>query len=335
MPSEFGVAIPDGMSGRSSAGPDGASTDSIELARACEQLELVRRRCLMPLMKRMAVSAAAIAALAGSMTGLSTYPDPFVIGIVSAIAALILWVYWARLPREDYRDFYRAHFIPAAVRALGRYDYDPNGTMPRLWMGRSGLLPEHHVYLSQGLFSAERSGIAVQFAQAELRRHGTYPTTYGQSQGAAPGLAFGGLVILLSLRTAFAGRTVLCRDRGPLFNLFKDSPRDLNVVRPGLKTARGRYEILSTDPDEARSLLDKGLVERLHDSIRALGGRRFRVSFYDSQVLVMVPLKTKLFRAPSIFRRPARNATSAILVRRFEAMDEVVETLHRKVAASS
>ena len=267
------------------------------------------------------------------MVAFSAYPDPVVIGLVGGLAALILWIYWVRLPREEYREFHRTQFIPAAVRALDRYRYDPSGTMPRLWMGRSGLLPEHHVYLSQGMFSAERSGIAVQFAQAELKRYGTYPTQSGNSQGAAPGLAFGGLVILLSLRTAFAGRTVLCRDRGPLFNLFKDSPDDLNIVRPGLKTARGRYEILSTDPDEARNLLDTELVERLHDGVRALGGRRFRVSFYDAQILVMVPLKTKLFRAPSIFRRPARNAAGAILLRRFESVDRIVEALHRKVAA--
>lgn len=287
----------------------------------------------MPLLRRMAIGAAGIAALVGSMVALSAHPDPVVIGLVGGLATLVLWVYWVRLPREEYREFHRTQFIPAAVRALDRYKYDPSGTMPRLWMGRSGLLPEHHVYLSQGLFSAERSGIAVQFAQAELKRYGTYPTQSGNSQGAAPGLAFGGLVILLSLRTAFSGRTVLCRDRGPLLNLFKDSPNDLNIVRPGLKTARGRYEILSTDPDEARKLLDTGLVERLHDCVRTLGGRRFRVSFYDAQILVMVPLKTKLFRAPSIFRRPARNAAGTILLRRFDSVDKIVEALHRKVAA--
>ena len=293
----------------------------------------MRRRCLSPLIRRMAVSAAAIAVLAGSMAVISPHPDPLVMGIVSGIAMLSTWAYWARLPREDYREFHRARFIPAAVRALGRYSYDPNGTMPRIWMGRSGLLPEHHVYLSRGMYSAERSGIFVQFAQVQLKRFGTYPTTYGNSQGAAPGLAFGGLVILLSLRTAFSGRTLLCRDRGALLNLFKDSPNDLDIVRPGLKTAGGRYEILSTDPEEARSLLDTQLVDRLHDCVRALGGRRFQVSFYDAQILVMVPLKTKLFRAPSIFRRPAKNATGANLLGRFQAVDEIVETLHRKVAA--
>ena len=177
MADESGTIVPSaGMSGRSSAGPGEPGSQATELDRACGELELMRRRCLSPLIRRMAVSAAAIAVLAGSMAVISPHPDPLVMGIVSGIAMLSTWAYWARLPREDYREFHRARFIPAAVRALGRYSYDPNGTMPRIWMGRSGLLPEHHVYLSRGMYSAERSGIFVQFAQVQLKRFGTYPT---------------------------------------------------------------------------------------------------------------------------------------------------------------
>lgn len=305
------------------------------IARACRELETMRSSCLARLVKRVGASVVVGVTFAGLIAVGATHPAPAMIGFACGAVMLLLWIYWTRLPREAYREYFRSQFVPAAVRAFGRHTYEPNGTMPRVWTGRSGLLPEHHIYATQDLLSFECGGIAVQYAQAELRRYGTYPTRYGSAQGAAPGLAFGGLLILLSLRKSFAGRTVLDQDRGPLLNLFSEAPADLNIARSGLKVEGGSYEVLATDLEEARRIVDANLVRRLTELIRALGGQRVRVSFYDAQILVMVPLKYDLFRAPSILRRFDGESAGEDLLRKLETIEAIAETLHRRVTTAS
>ena len=101
---------------------------------------------------------------------------------------------------------------------------------------------------------------------------------------------FRGLVISLSLNKTFEGHTIVKKDRGRLVNWTRDKLSDLEVVRLEDPRFEKEFEVYSTDQVEARYLLTGTFMERLVKVRYAFLGTAITCSFYQNQLLMMIPI---------------------------------------------
>ena len=261
-------------------------------------LERLRRECLKKLLLRVAVGALLVGVIAALMMTVPVLPSVLTTLTVSAVAGLLIWAFWAHVPLGEYRDAYHARFVPELLRQLDGFRYEGSGSLPLEWISDSDIVPACDFYDTAHMISGVGPRAGVQFAEARLTRIQSHDGRYRAA--ATHAQAFGGLVLLLSLRKAFAGKTALIPDPGPLFRLFGEAPAWGNLAGPRLRTPHGRFEVFSTDEAEARALIDQPLAAKLARHAAVLGGRKARLAFFDAQILVLLPLKHRLFRAPSI-----------------------------------
>ena len=101
---------------------------------------------------------------------------------------------------------------------------------------------------------------------------------------------FRGLVISLSFNKKFEGHTIVKKDRGRLANWTRGKLSDLEVVRLEDPRFEEEFEVYSTDQVEARYLLTGTFMERLVKVRYAFLGTAITCSFYQNQLLMMIPI---------------------------------------------
>lgn len=288
-------------------------------------LERLRRDCLRRILVRVSIGALAVGAIAALIMTVPATPDILTTLTVSAVAGLLIWAMWAHVPLGLFRDSYQTRFVPELLRHLDGFRYEGSGRLPLEWISDSDIVPACNIYDTAHMVSGADSKAGVQFAEARLTRYQTHHGRY--KVGATHAQAFGGLVLLLSLPKAFAGKTALIPDPGPLFRLFGDAPAWGDLVGPSLKTPHGDFEVFATDAAEAQALVDQPLAVQLAGHAALLGGRKVRVVWFDAQILLLLPLKHRLFRAPSIVWRLNPDALPALVDRNVGTILEIAESL--------
>ncbi len=291
-------------------------------------LERLRRDGLRKILVRLSIGAVFVGAIAALMMTVPAAPDILTTLAVSAVAGLLIWAFWAHVPLGVFRESYQARFVPELLRRLDGFRYEGSGRLPLEWISDSDIVPACNIYDSAHMVSGVGSRAGVQFAEAGLTRFQAHSRRYRIATTHAQ--AFGGLVLLLSLPRAFAGKTALIPDPGPLFRLFGDAPAWGNLVGPRLKTRHGNFEAFSTDAAEAKALIDQPLAARLAGCAAALGGGKVRLAWFDAQILLLLPLEHRLFDAPSIVWSVDPDAVRTRVERDVSTIVEMAELLRTR-----
>ena len=293
-------------------------------------LEALRCRCCGRLIVRTLAVVLAVGTLAALMMSVPAIPDPLVTAFACGLAALVGWAYWAHRPLAEYREAFGKRFVPALIREADGFRYEGSGRFLLEWISDSDIVPKCNFYDTDHMLSGLQSGIGVQLAEVSLTSFVREQFVGGRT-GPTPEQTFGGLALLLSLRRSFAGRTAVIPDPGPLLRLFGSAPAWGNLAGPPVRTSHGRFEVFSTDADEAATLISQPMVERLAELANGLGKTRLRLVFYDAQILLLSPLKRGLFRAPSIFRRIDSGGDRRPVQAEMQTIQEIVDLLLRQV----
>lgn len=292
-------------------------------------LDRLRQDCLKKLLLRVAIGAVLVGAIAALMMTVPVLPNILTTLTVSAVAGLLIWAFWAHVPLGEFRDAYHARFVPELLRRLDGCRYEGSGRLPLEWISDSDIVPACNIYDTAHMVSGIGSRAGVQFAEARCTRFRARPGRH--RIGATHAQAFGGLVLLLSLPKAFGGKTALIPDPGPLFRLFGDAPAWGNLIGPRLKTPHGNFEVFATGAAEAKALIDRPLAAQLARHAASLGGRKVRVAWFDAQILLLLPLKHRLFRAPSIVWSLNSGSLRALVDRDVGTILEMAELLLARV----
>ncbi len=288
-------------------------------------LERLRRDCLKKLLLRVAVGTLLVGAIAALMMTVPVLPSVLTTLTVSAVAGLLIWAFWAHVPLGEFRDAYHERFAPELLRQLDRFRYEGSGRLPLEWISDSDIVPACDFYDTAHMVSGVDPNAGVQFAEARLTRT---QSDDGRNRAASThAQAFGGLVLLLSLPSAFAGKTALIPDPGPFFRMFGEAPAWGNLAGPRLRTPHGNFEVFSTDAEEAQALIDQPLAARLAKFAAALGGRKVRLACFDAHILLLLPLKHRLFRAPSIVWSLDPDAAPSLIGRDVRTILEMADLL--------
>ena len=147
-----------------------------------------------------------------------------------------------------------------------------------------GIVPSYEKENSDNRIIGAYKGVEFDLFETHLTE------TRGSGKARQTVTVFKGMVISLSLNKTFEGKTVVKKDRGRLVNWTRDKLSDLEVVRLEDPRFEKEFEVYSTDQVEARYLLTGTFMERLVKVRYAFLGTAITCSFYQNQLLMMIPI---------------------------------------------
>ena len=112
---------------------------------------------------------------------------------------------------------------------------------------------------------------------------------------------FRGLLVQMDFPKKFNARTVISRDSGKLFNIFKSWGMKGDRVSLEDPEFERRFEVFSNDQVEARYLLTPAFMERVTALSRHFGSG-LQLAFDRGQVYIAGPMNGDMFEAGSMFQ---------------------------------
>jgi hypothetical protein len=173
-----------------------------------------------------------------------------------------------------------------------RYVPDPLIEIERL--NPSGILPKYNEAILKDSIQGSHHNIILNIVWAYLKReHALFD--YKNFT------IFNGLFILLSMNKRFLGKTIVKRDRG-LMNWADKPSEELEKVNLEDPRFEKDFEVYASNQIEARYLLTPSFMERLRGLSDLFGKTDIQASFYNQNLLLMIPLTKRYFDTGSIFQ---------------------------------
>ncbi|MFM7631554.1 MAG: DUF3137 domain-containing protein, partial [Alphaproteobacteria bacterium] len=154
-----------------------------------------------------------------------------------------------------------------------------------------GILPRYHEAILKDSIQGSHQTVTLDIMWAHLK----------QGSGRSETTVFKGIFIFLGMNKRFLGQTIVKRDRG-LMNWAIKKPEDLEKVTLEDPRFEADFEVYASNQIEARYLLTPSFMERLQGLSHLFGGADIQASFYNQNLLLMIPLKKRYFSTGSIFQ---------------------------------
>ena len=217
-------------------------------------------------------------------------------------ALLVLW-YWAILPIKNYKSSIKDQIYPKIFSYFGpEFIYKKKNLLDTKIFSDAGTVPTFLNEKCEDYIKGSYKGTSIELTEAHLvtfrRRHDIRSPT-----------VFRGHLFRLSMEQKFNGHTVVrnrknCLVRFYLWNFkswFPNKISELDTVRfkdPGFHR---KFEVRSSDHDEARYLLNATFIERLMDLDHCFGKKAISCAFYENDLLISVKSKSNKFEVGSVF----------------------------------
>jgi hypothetical protein len=203
--------------------------------------------------------------------------------------AIVAWCY---LPVWRYKGSVKKTIFPHIFSFFGddfRYVPDPLIEIERL--KASGILPKYNKSILTDSIQGSHYDVTLDILWAHLKKG------YDETETNV----FKGIFICLSMNKWFSGKTIVKRDRG-LMNWADKPPEGLEKVNLEDPRFEEDFEVYASNQIEARYLLTPSFMERLQGLSNLFWGADVQASFYNQNLLLMIPLKKRYFSAGSIFQ---------------------------------
>jgi len=138
---------------------------------------------------------------------------------------------------------------------------------------------------------------------------------------------FKGIVIFMSIHKNFNGKTIIINDKGRLKNWLKNKFSKLDNVKLEDPKFEKLFEVFADDQIEARYLLTTSFMERLLQLQESFKGQKIESSFYDNNLLMMIPIKKNLFEPGSIFEPEDFIDDSKSLLKEMNIIFQIIDIL--------
>ena len=271
--------------------PDFAAFFAAEIAPGLPELELARKERLRTAYTR-AAGVAFVTALAGGIAVAASGQIAVAIPVV-AICALSGY-FWIRIPARQHRRALRALVVEPLRRFLGGLEYhrDPGERFDLARFERSGVTAHFDKAKLEDLLIGRYRNTDYRMVEARLKRKG------GGSKNGDKAV-FSGLLCEVSVPTDFSCTVLLVGDKGKLGNWMVDLVRskvtNLTAVSLDHEVFEDRYQVYSDEPEEARRLLQPGLLDSLLALSDRLDRRAVNCAFMEGCFLIAVPHGGNLF----------------------------------------
>jgi hypothetical protein len=240
-----------------------------------------------------AAGIAAIGVVFGAAGGASGWLYGW-IGVVPGIIGLILLI--------------RAYTVVVAAKSelkkflvdklCGFFDLDyrhDDFAFPLERFDQLGLVPDFNRSSLEDHISGQRDGAPLRLADAHLRMRS------GSGKSSSTKTVFRGPLFIFDWPHDFNGTTLVTDDRGGLLNRLRKLAVPGDPVPFEDADFEKRFEVFSTDANQARALLDTHFRQRLMALDEQVGMRRIRCAFETGQLLVSLRTNRNMFEAGSLF----------------------------------
>ena len=231
----------------------------------------------------------------------------------------IFW--WFNQPLKQYQASIKSDIFPQIVSFLGEYRYTADIPDRIEQYGDFGIVPSYDDEYSEDQIIGAYKGVEIDLFETHLT------DTRGSVKNPETVTVFEGIVISLSLHKTFEGKTIVKKDRGRLVNWVKDKFSSLEAVRLEDPRFEKEFEVYSTDQVEARYLLTTSFMDRLVDLREVFGGEGIQCSFYQNQLLMMIPIQRNMFEPGSVFEVEDFIDDAKSLLKEMDIIHQIIDTL--------
>jgi hypothetical protein len=225
-----------------------------------------------------------------------------IMGIVFPVFRDLLWIIfpaivaWCYLPISRYNDSIKKTIFPHIFSFFGDdFRYDPESLVGIGSLEPSAILPAYdEAVLSDSIRGSHQNvTLDILWAYLYLKKRDRKETRTIT--------VFEGIFIFLSMNKSFSGQTIVKRDRG-LMNWADKPPEGLEKVSLEDPRFEKDFEVYASNQIEARYLLTPSFMERLQGLSDLFGKTDIQASFYNQNLLLMIPLTKRYFDTGSIFQ---------------------------------
>jgi hypothetical protein len=222
-----------------------------------------------------------------------------IMGIVFSVFHYLLWIIfpaivaWCYLPISRYNDSIKKTIFPHIFSFFGDdFRYAPESLVGIGSLEPSAILPAYDkAKLTDSIRGSHKNvtlNILWAYLYLEKRRHAI------TNQEIA---VFDGIFIFLRMNKSFSGQTIV-----KLEHLANKPPKGLEKVSLEDPRFEKDFEVYASNQIEARYLLTPSFMERLRGLSDLFGKTDIQASFYNQNLLLMIPLTKRYFDTGSIFQ---------------------------------
>ena len=213
-----------------------------------------------------------------------------VYNIILFIISLVLT--WCYVPIHRYKSDVKKTIFPHIFSFFGDdFHYDPEAPTKIGNLTPSGILPRYHEAILEDSIQGSHQNVTLDIVWAHLK----------QKRGKSTSTVFKGLFVCLSMNKRFLGKTIVKQDLG-LMNWADKPSEELEKVNLEDPRFEADFEVYASNQIEARYLLTPSFMERLQGLSDLFGKTNIQASFYNQNLLLMIPLKKRYFSTGSIFQ---------------------------------
>jgi hypothetical protein len=226
-----------------------------------------------------------------------------IIAIFSVFCALFILWYWAIIPIKSYKSSIKDQIYPKIFSYFGpEFIYKQKNLLDTKIFSDAGTVPTFFNDNCEDYIKGSYKGTSIELTEAHL-------VTFRHRHDIRSPTVFRGHLFRLSMEQKFNGHTVVrnrknCLVRFYLWNFkpwFPNKISELDTVPfedPGFHR---KFEVRSSDHDEARYLLNATFIERLMDLDHCFGKKAISCAFHENDLLISVKSKSNKFEVSSVF----------------------------------
>lgn len=182
-------------------------------------------------------------------------------------------------PKEAVARKYKESIVPLVVKFFGDFNYTRNAEPPAAALKDSGLFDSFNRWQGDDFIEGRYNETHFTFLETNLERRGNKSST----------TVFDGIILLVDLGKSFPGRTVIRRESqkglwASMTGKFKGMQK-VSVDNPEFEK---KFEVYSTEPGVAPTLLTPDFVARLMKLDEDWTGSAVKCSFYEGKLLLAI-----------------------------------------------
>lgn len=263
-----------------------------------------------------------------------------VIGVIPSsffdhdISTWIIFLYLAVVfmvlhePFADYKAETKNMTMDKILNFFGNFTYHGGRCTPSEDIDKSVLFGYYDKQTGDDFFTGKYKDVKIQVSEERLTRRVKTKNGYRDA------LVFGGIIIVLEMNKKFLGQTIVRKDWG-IFNFLMMAP-SCRIGQQSVKMSRvqledsvfeKQFEVFSTDQIEARYLLTTAFMERILEVKRRFHGKKIRLSFFGSKLMIAMETSQDMFETTSLFTTTARYGRMREVVSQFYAIFSTIDVL--------
>lgn len=249
---------------------------------------------------------------------LSTLPVFLAFIFLAMIFAVPYPLYrWTVKPIKEYRDEYKARFLPKLAKLLGNMQFHPQGGISMKAIYKSGVIPPHDKYVAEDSFSGRYKDTKILLSEARL-----------YSKKSSQPFFTGIFVLLHANKKKFKGHTIITSDDRMVSKWREGRWKKLFDVNIRKDINCGQFRCFATNVEEGIGLADADMMELMINLSNLFEDSRLTASFYGgNQVFMMIPYTGDMFEPGDIYVPISRQKDMMKHKKEIEKLISVIDVL--------